>query len=858
MGSTLPAQESENTAPKDEAQATTQSVGLKNWAILILISVFPVALTSFIWIQLWRGVASRAIDGSGHYAIGQIYDQQIFPEAFGWVPAYFSGMSFPNFYPPLFFWCVSLIHHTNLVSYATAFKLVVCVPMLLLPAAFWVVAWVHSGKNVGIAFGAAVAAMTMYTLGEAFRHSTGLDISSTLIDGFYTQPLGFLLLLAWIVVYLLPRQNIWQFTCATLLLALTILANFFNAMTAIVFIASVLVWDLVTFLRASDKVRRSDATQTFLLHFASPWLALALSAFWVVPMLTCYKFLVTLPLIKPLRALTTTPVWCWYFLAALGAYLWLRNRSGRLGSYLTACLVFFLALTFASGFAPTWFPLQVFRFFSTINFLLSVPVGISLAYGAKFYFQEGKNKQTKTTNQKTRTRVLMPALIVVGLVVIGFVMSTKQLGPASGFYTRESYQRITPVLEFAKTHDDGSYLVEVRENVGEPPLRADCLALNAYLGVQGNRVISIVYREASPNSGFFNAEVNAFSKYRENFGISSALLDDLDFLDQPLSIHLKRLQFVGVRYLVIGTPEMKERLANEPEIGERFELGDWTIFALRQPAAATVRTLQYRPALLVSDFTVKLRRQNQLDFMRLAEEQFSDAWFDVLLVRSEESKLDRLVNLKNFGALIIDKYEYQNGDQAYNLIKDFAQDHPVVLISSSSSLFSRIQSSLASFPRATVIERPFDPPGSWIVEEEPSHHYKGSAIQKLWQSIKAVLEKQKIPIGSANIQAVIDRTKVLLRSDQRNTHVGIPVLLSQTYHPKWRRSDGQPIYATTPFYTLTFVDEPTELTFKRDGYDRMAIWLSLVTSLVMLVVVAIPVVQRRRSSSNKSQTVSPT
>jgi len=845
MGLTSLTRPADPASTKDETKPTKQTVGLKNWAILLLISVFPVALTSFIWIEFCRGVASRGIDGSGHYAIGQIYDQQIFPETFGWVPEYFSGMSFPNFYPPLFFWCVSQIHHTNLVSYATAFKLVVAIPMLLIPAAFWAVAWKHSGKNLTIAFGAAVAAMTMYTLGETFQHSTGLDISSTLIDGFYTQPLGFLLLLAWILVYLLPRQNIWQFTCATFLLALTILANFFNAMTAIVFIASVLVWDLVTFLRASDKVHRSDATRTFLLHFASPWLALALVAFWVVPMLSSYKYLVTLPLLKPLSSLATTPVWCWYFLALLGACIWWRNRSGRLGIYLSACFAFFLALTAGNSFAPTWFPLQVFRFFSTINFLLSVPVGISFAYGAKFYSQKGKNKHTETTGQKTRNRLLLAALIAVGLLVLGFVMSTKQLGPASGFYTRETYQRITPVLDFAKTHDDGSYLVEVRENTSEPPARADCLALNAYLGVQGNRVISIVYREASPNSGFFNAELNAFSQYRENFGISSALLDDLDFLDQPLSNHLKRLQFVGVRYLVIGTPEMKGRLAREPEVGERFEVGDWTIFALRQPAAAIVRTLQYEPALVVSNFTVKLRRQNQLDFMRLAEEQFSDAWFDVLLVRSEESKLDRLVNLKNFGALIIDKYEYQNEDQAYDLVKNFAQTHPVILISSSDHLFLRIQSSLASFPGATVIERPVEAPGSWIVNLDPSHHYQGSAIQKLWQSIKAVLEKQKVPVASANIEAVIDRTKLLLRSDQKNTDAGIPVLLSQTYHPKWRRSDGQPTYAATPFFTLTFIDKQTELAFKRDGYDRLAVWLSLVTFLVMLVVVAISVVQRR-------------
>ena len=77
------------------------------------------ALTSFIWLEVVRGVASRAIDGSGHFAIGQIYDQSIFPDTFGWTNAYFGGMSFPNFYPPLFFWLVSLLHHTHLFPNAT-------------------------------------------------------------------------------------------------------------------------------------------------------------------------------------------------------------------------------------------------------------------------------------------------------------------------------------------------------------------------------------------------------------------------------------------------------------------------------------------------------------------------------------------------------------------------------------------------------------------------------------------------------------------------------------------------------------------------------------------------------------------
>src|SRR4029078_3982203 len=146
---------------------------------------------------------------------------------------------------------------------------------------------------VYVAFGTAIASATLYGLGEIFQPNTGLDMSSTLLDGFYTQPLGFVLMLAWILVYLLPRQGVRHFAVAAVLLSLTVLANFFNAITAIIFIASVLICDVVVLLRSSDPAQRQQQRTNFLFHFLSPWLALALSAFWLVPMLCSYEDLVT-------------------------------------------------------------------------------------------------------------------------------------------------------------------------------------------------------------------------------------------------------------------------------------------------------------------------------------------------------------------------------------------------------------------------------------------------------------------------------------------------------------------------------------------------------------------------------------
>src|SRR5262245_60460951 len=89
----------------------------------------------------------RAWDGSGHYGIARIYDQTIYPNTFGWTNAHLGGMPFPNFYPPLFFWTVSFLHHIHLFSFDTAFKLLILLPTILMPAAMWLLAYTLSNKN---------------------------------------------------------------------------------------------------------------------------------------------------------------------------------------------------------------------------------------------------------------------------------------------------------------------------------------------------------------------------------------------------------------------------------------------------------------------------------------------------------------------------------------------------------------------------------------------------------------------------------------------------------------------------------------------------------------------------------------
>jgi uncharacterized membrane protein len=102
--------------------------------ILPFIIGLPVTISYKLWFEILRGAQPRAWDGTGHYSIAYIYGQTIFPNTFGWTQSYFAGMPFPNFYPPLFYWCVALLDRATPLPFNWAFKLMVALPVLLLPA----------------------------------------------------------------------------------------------------------------------------------------------------------------------------------------------------------------------------------------------------------------------------------------------------------------------------------------------------------------------------------------------------------------------------------------------------------------------------------------------------------------------------------------------------------------------------------------------------------------------------------------------------------------------------------------------------------------------------------------------------
>jgi hypothetical protein len=812
---------------------------------IVGVTVLPLLFAGELRQVVWNGVRPRAWDGSGHFAVAQLYSQSIFPDTFGWTPAFFDGMPVPNFYPPLFYWSVALLHHSHLVSFLTAFKLAVVVPVLMLPAAIWILGWRVSDKNRTVATCAACAILPLL-VDYRFSNNTGLlglSYSGTFIYGLYSQTLGFVLLIAWYVSYSSKRQQAWRFALSTVLLALAVLANFFSGATAAIFIATTAYQDFTTLRTASDMSSRQQARRALLAHLVSPLIAFCLTLFWLGPMLNAYDYFVTRPQAVPFSALVTPAVVVWYLLALIGVFIWLERPTNLMGPYLVACLILEVAVFLAATAAPRWLPLYPPRFAMTLNFLLAVPVGYTLSFGFQLVRTDlvaiaDRRKMIKTGMGSQHPGFIVSAIrtlrIALLLLVVPFVVWwITPLSYRVAFYQTSNNSPIDPVLAFALSHKDGRYLVEV-PSFNDAEASFDGRALNSYLGLQGNEALTVFFREASPSVIFIDPLVNAFSVQSGAYGVSSVLVDDSDFAQQPIANHLDQARFIGVRYLVVNSNHAKIRLDQANDIVARHDFGQWSIFELHNELPK-VRKLAFKPALLVSHLSLKARRRTEYGFIRFAEEQFADSWFDVLLAFSAENKIDRLQVPDGFGALVIDTYDCDDESRAYEMLRKFAQTRPLILLANDTPLFHRISNTISDFPKAEIIMRELEPPGEWLESNEPTTNYRESDGRKVWKEIRQKLDSHKAAVENStplnmNVAIKTGQTEMTIEPGAVPTDE-VPVLIGTTYHPNWVREDKGPIYAATPFFMLTFVRHQTRLTFRRRPFD----WLSLIISASALL-----------------------
>ena len=198
-------------------------------------------------------------------------------------------------------------------------------------------------------------------------------------------------------------------------------------------------------------------------------------------------------------------------------------------------------------------------------------------------------------------------------------------------------------------------------------------------------------------------------------------------------------------------------------------------------------------------------------------------------------KIDHLKDLEKFGALLIDAYDYADESAAFERLRKFAEDHALICLSADNTLFGRIQKARADLHLLEIIDRQPEESGETIEALRPTYHYNSSSIRQQWERIRASLERNKIPTNAApsDVTGEINQHGIKLVSNSTHSTGSTPVLIANTFHPNWQRSDGNPVYAATPFYMLTFVDQSATISYGRRWFDKAGLYISAGTLLLL-------------------------
>lgn len=916
---------------------------------LAAICVCPVILASDLWRQAFSSALPRSIDGAGHAAVAHLYTHGIFPDTFGWLPELFAGMPFPNFYPPGFYWLVAALATTTGLDDIVALKAVVFLSMLLLPAAVWWLTWCVSGRLSAAHLAALLSLGPMLMPGYQGQWASGLDYMGTFAVGLYTQPLAFLALAGWYAIDLrigsrfaergrrdddaatssarVAAVPVGSVLLASVLLAAVLLINVFAGMTALLLAGASM---LVSALRvAREHGERALTARRLAGEAAAPhdalriaWRELAmragvigfsalLVAFWYVPMIASYDYVVTRPMTEIFDAFARVTI-VWYALAtACSVALCLapaRRPPTELFCGLASLLLF---MSVPAAWLPPWFPLQGWRLTSAVNLLCCLPIACGLAYGAESLWRSLASRldatrwrraaATRQTPRRLRVvamaTMLAPSLVMLALPLIAWTRTSQpglrllnrfwsdvgfyhdETGPHAAwpdereawlawhpawmadvvrasdqhFGNLDAARALAALLAFGRTHRDGRYLVESPNPYALAVPAFDARAIAAYLAAQGNDVLTGVLRESAAMALFANPQAGAFSASPDLFGISSALGGDRAFLEQPLSRHLARCRFLGVRFLIVITPAIVERLSAADELRLVLAEQGWRVYELRDPPAPLVETVRARPALVFGALAMKARRSGELSFTRIAEEQFSDGWFDVLLARAPRAAIDRAKGLDRFGAIILLDYACDDCDAAYHALRTFAQTRPVVAIAAENRLFDRLQVNRAELPGLVVFDRPPDQ-GDWLRGFYGSRpRQESSPVRALWREMRDVLSRTRQPLDTTAVHAEVTRHAVRLRLPSLSGEA--MVLYRGSHHPGWRRSGAaassaaEPVYAVAPmFILLPVTSRDVELTFARAPIERGAAAVSALTATGVLAMPPLAWWRRRRQA----------
>lgn len=741
--------------------------------------VFAVVCGAFL-VRALGSTIPGGWDGVAHFAIASVYARNGFPNVTGWMPEYFAGMPYPNFYPPVFYMVVAALAWVG-VPLKAAFFGVQAASSLAVPLLTYGIGRRLAGSRIaGLVAGA-------LTCGLLVDHNPlwrmGITLPSTFDAGLSTQLLGHVFLLAFFLTLLGAEQRRAEAVLCAVFFALVPLTNVHMVwVAAFLFVPHV----AVRALTAPGAARK----QHLFLYGTVGVIAVLLAAPWAVPMVARLAFVPTQALPPPgpgvvaFAFLRFGAYWV-FALAAAGA-----KRDGRpfaLGIGLLLLLAF-TVLPSARWLALEHLAIQPSRVVIPFPFLMTPLVG---------YLAAAAGDLVNHPAVRPAAAALAVAIFYRNYHLVSVPEANVTTGQAA------EYENALGALD---GRSDGRVLVEMGEGG-----MSDGFAMQALAGTRGAQSLTTVFRESALNVLFAVPLRNIFSASVESFGIDHKLRTD-ELVLAPAEIQRRRLALFNVRYFAVQSDVARRRLQKLGGARRLSPPGRWELWGLDAEAPGPAIVPAWSPFLTFTSFSVKPRPDDGLDFVRLGEEMFTAGRLDVPLVHAPCKTIDGCADLARFDSLLLVDYPCADCDRARDEVVRFAERGAVVLVDSDAPLFRSLKEALSNHPRARWVGR--------TRAGAPDVETRRAAARETATWILDAVEAVRVPlVGAPRVTAARlagDTAEIELdRAPERP----VPVWVRQGFFPSWKNEGGSPVYLATPTFQLTFVDRAR--TTLRFGYTAV-------------------------------------